>query len=108
MLVFFFFALLVAVIVILFVRMQADDRITHIQVGRVMIVFSALDKLCYVLSLICLVVGVVIGILLIWRPDFSEVGLKLVGTIALLFVLSVGVLFLNKLLRTSGRYTDAS
>ena len=70
-----------------------------------MIVFSVLDKFCYVLSLICLVVGVTIGILMIWLTDFSDLGLKLIGTLGLLFVLSVGTLFLNKLIRMIGRYT---
>lgn len=108
MVVFIFFAIAVAVIAVFLVRMQADDRVTHIRIGPLMIVFSVLDKLCYMVSLICLVVGVVIGILLIWRTDLSEIGFKLVGTTALLFVLSVGVLFLNKLLRSIGRYTDVS
>ena len=107
MVVSFFFAILVAAVVLLLVRMNADDRITHIRIGGAMIVFSVLDKICYVLSLICLVVGVVIGILMIWRTDFSDVGFKLIGTVGLLFVLSVGTLFVNKLIRTIGKYTDA-
>lgn len=105
MVVFFFLAVLIAAVVLLFVRMSADDRVTHVWIGGVMIVFSVLDKLCYVLALICLVAGVTIGILMIWLTDFSDLGLKLVGTFGLLFVLSVGTLFLNKLLRTIGRYT---
>ncbi|MCZ6876167.1 MAG: hypothetical protein O7G88_21990, partial [bacterium] len=53
---------------------------------------------------ICLVVGVTIGILMIWLTDFSDLGLKLIGTLGLLFVLSVGTLFLNKLIRMIGRF----
>ena len=105
MVVFFVLAILVAVMVVLFVRMPTDVRITHVRIGGAMIVFSVLDRLCYVLALICLVVGVAIGILMIWFTDFSDLGLKLIGTLGLLFVLSVGTLFLNKLIRTIGRYT---
>ena len=48
MVVTFFFAILVAAVVLLLVRMNADDRITHIRIGGAMIVFSVLDKICYI------------------------------------------------------------
>lgn len=108
MVAFFFLAVVIVVMVLLFVRMPTDDRIAHVRIGGVMIVFSVLDKLCYILALICLVVGVTIGILMIWCTAFSDLGLKLIGTLGLLFVLSVGTLFLNKLIRTIGRYTHVN
>lgn len=71
-----------------------------------MIVFSTLDKICYITSLISLVIGVLLGITTIWVKDFSDISFKIIGTVGLLFLLSVGIIFLNKLIKTVGRVSE--
>jgi len=71
-----------------------------------MIEYSKIDKACYVISLICLILGISVSISLIWFENNSQIAEKIIGTLALIFVLCIGVLILNKLIRSSGRYAD--
>ena len=71
-----------------------------------MIEYSKIDKACYVISLICLILGISVSISLIWFENISQIATKVIGTLSLIFVLYIGVLILNKLIRSSGRYAD--
>ncbi len=71
-----------------------------------MIEYSKIDKACYVISLICLILGISVSISLIWFENNSQIAAKVIGTLPLIFVLCIGVLILNKLVRSSGRYAD--
>lgn len=63
-----------------------------------MIEFSRVDRICYFLATISVIVGVVSGIVLIWGPDVEEFG-RVLGTSGLIFVGAVFVLVLNRLMR---------
>lgn len=85
-------------------RLKYDKRVTHIDYGFLMIEFTKLDKACYLITLISLVLGIFIGIAMIWFEEVSNVGMKLVGTLGLIVLLGISVLVINRLIRAAGRY----
>jgi hypothetical protein len=46
---------------------------------------KALNKICFTICIVCIVVGVVLGLALIWATQDSEIMWKGLGTVAVLF-----------------------
>jgi hypothetical protein len=68
-------------------------------VGVMVIEFSKIDKICYVVSLLSVLTGVATGVLLVWGPKGSDLVWKLFGTSVILFLGSILTLQLNRLMR---------
>ena len=91
---------------IIIFKTKHDDRIDHIKIGFIMIEYSKLDKICYSVALVSLFIGIVVGISMIWIEDIHKIATKVVGSFGLIFVLCLGVLILNRLIRASGRFKE--
>ena len=89
-------------------KIKYDRRIDHIKIGSIMIEYSKLDKVCYSVALVSLVIGVVIGISMIWLENIDEIAAKIVGSLGLIFILCIGVLVLNRLIKSAGQFKDES
>ena len=70
----------------------------EISIGGVTVKFSQIDKICYTVAMVSVMIAVLTGTALIWGPD-SKVLNKIVGTSALFFAGSVLTLVLNRLMR---------
>jgi hypothetical protein len=105
----FFVLFILVILLVLFVsiiKIKNDARIDHIKLGFIMIEYSKLDKICYLVALVSLVIGVVIGMSMIWFESIDKLAAKIVGSLGLIFILCIGVLVLNRLIRSAGRFTE--
>lgn len=73
----------------------------HISYGPVMIEFSKVDRVCYFIAAVSVVIGVISGIVLIWGPNAEQFG-RILATAGLMFVGAALVLVLNRLMRGRG------
>lgn len=103
-------SLLVLVAVIIIITFVFTSRLgavaayeypDSVVLGGVVIEFSKIDKTCYVVSLLSVLIGVATGILLVWGPKGSDLVWKLFGTSIILFLGSILTLQLNRLMQGS-------
>lgn len=102
--VFSLLVILVALVIVVLVLANRGSQHPYpgcIWYGLVMIEFSKVDRVCYSLAAVSVVVGVVSGIVLIWGPGADEFG-KVLATAGLVFVGAALVLVLNRLMRGRG------
>jgi len=57
---------------------------------------KTLNKICFTICIVCIVVGIVLGLALIWGSHDSEVMWKGLGTVSVLFAGSVLTLAVSK------------
>lgn len=88
------------------INIKYDSRVDHIKIGFIMIEYSRIDKICYSVALGSLFIGIVVGISMIWIEDIQKIAAKVMGSFGLMFVLCLGVLILNRLIRASGRFKE--
>jgi len=87
-------------------KIKYDSRVDHIKIGFIVIEYSRIDKICYSVALVSLFIGIVVGISMIWIEDIHKIATKVMGSFGLIFVLCLGVLILNRLIRASGRFKE--
>lgn len=68
------------------------------ELGGIIVRFSAIDRISYLIAIVAIVVGVVAGLASIWLPRGAIFG-RLAASGGLLFVGSLLTLFLNRLMR---------
>ena len=100
----FFFLIILIIPFLMIINIKYDSRVDHIKIGFIMIEYSRIDKICYSVALGSLFIGVVVGISMIWIEDIQKIAAKVMGSFGLMFVLCLGVLILNRLIRASGRF----
>jgi hypothetical protein len=57
---------------------------------------KALNKICFTICIVCIVIGILLGIIIIWDSQDSEVIWKGFGTVAVLFAGSLLTLTVSK------------
>ena len=102
----FFFLIILIIPFLMIINIKYDSRVDHIKIGFIMIEYSRIDKICYSVALVSLFIGVVVGISMIWIEDIQKIAAKVMGSFGLMFVLCLGVLILNRLIRASGRFKE--
>ena len=102
----FFFLIILIIPFLIIINIKYDSRVDHIKIGFIMIEYSRIDKICYSVALVSLFIGIVVGISMIWIEDIHKIATKVIGSFGLIFVLCIGVLVLNRLIRSAGRYTE--
>ena len=102
----FFFLIILITPFLMIINIKYDSRVDHIKIGFIMIEYSRIDKICYSVALGSLFIGIVVGISMIWIEDIHKIATKVMGSFGLIFVLSLGVLILNRLIRASGRFKE--
>lgn len=45
-----------------------------------------LNKICFTICIVCIVVGVVLGLVMVWTPGVSEVLWRLMATVGIVFL----------------------
>lgn len=93
-----FVFILLGIFVLLLGFAQAGGYPERLEIGPLAIEFSPLDKACYLVAMLSVLVGVVVGIAMIWTDASDALG-KVAGTAGLLFAGSLFVLVLNRLMR---------
>lgn len=102
----FFFLIILIIPFLMIINIKYDSRVDHIKIGFIMIEYSRIDKICYSVALGSSFIGIVVGISMIWIEDIQKIAAKVMGSFGLMFVLCLGVLILNRLIRASGRFKE--
>lgn len=67
---------------------------------------QALNKICFSICIVCIVIGVMISLVMIWTPGINEVMWRCLGTVGIVFLGAAATLSVSKAF--GGRSLDTS
>jgi len=70
-----------------------------IDYGGLVIPFSVIDRACYAVALLSVIVALILSLLMLWGPKEQEVVGKILSSAGLLFGAALLILVLNRLMR---------